>query len=55
MPEHRDPWAAFAGSRPGPRNAAGAWFNWPQYPDHGPGPELRGEPRTASAAALPAD
>lgn len=50
MPEHRDPWTTFAGSRPGPRlsNAAGetTWFNWTQYPDHGPGPELLGEPRT---------
>ncbi|MFJ9583599.1 class I SAM-dependent methyltransferase [Streptomyces acidicola] len=50
MTEHRDPWTAFADRRPGtrPRNAAGetTWFNWTQYPDHGPGPELLGEPRT---------
>ncbi|MFI9601127.1 class I SAM-dependent methyltransferase [Streptomyces sp. NPDC052043] len=50
MPEHRDPWTAFAGARPVPRlrNVAGetTWFNWTQYPEHGPGLELLGEPRT---------
>ncbi|MEO3749157.1 class I SAM-dependent methyltransferase [Streptomyces sp. B6B3] len=31
------------------RNAAGetTWFNWTQYPDHGPGAELLGSPRSA--------
>src|SRR5882757_7680125 len=50
MPDDRDPWTAFAdrGPTPRPRNAAGetTWFNWTQYPDHGPGPELLGEPET---------
>ncbi|WP_326812735.1 class I SAM-dependent methyltransferase [Streptomyces scopuliridis] len=50
MPDRRDPWTAFADRQPEPRsrNAAGetTWFNWTQYPDHGPGPELLGAPGT---------
>ncbi|MGW3426095.1 class I SAM-dependent methyltransferase [Streptomyces phaeochromogenes] len=50
MPDRPDPWTAFVDRQPEPRlrNAAGetTWFNWTQYPDHGPGTELLGEPHT---------
>ncbi|MFF7074421.1 class I SAM-dependent methyltransferase [Streptomyces pseudovenezuelae] len=52
MADGRDPWSAFADRQPGPRlrNGAGetTWFNWTQYPDHGPGAELLGEPATVA-------
>jgi len=41
-------WDAYARQRPDrrPTNARGetTWFNWTQYPDHGPGAELLGLP-----------
>ncbi|MFJ4436093.1 class I SAM-dependent methyltransferase [Streptomyces sp. NPDC088923] len=49
-------WNTYARTRPErrPVNAAGqpTWFNWTQYPDHGPGAELLGLPAGGTALDL---
>lgn len=49
-------WDTYSKQKPErrPTNAAGetTWFNWTQYPDHGPGPELLGVGPGASVLDL---